>query len=148
MKGGLGRAVVGGVLSGGIGAIVGASTRGSSDIVKSLTIRIITNNSFDSLRLIPLIKSNTKRDSSNYKNCMSAAQGIYSSIISILNSGKTANQNNLVDSDKTDVENSVVGIKNSESLSDQIRELAKLKEEGLISEEEFAKKKKAILNID
>ena len=148
MKGGLGRAVVGGVLSGGIGAIVGANTRGSSDIVKSLTIRIITNNSFDSLRLIPLIKSNTKRDSSNYKNCMSIAQGIYSTIISIINSGKTANQNNLVDSDKTDVENSVVGIKNSESLSDQIRELAKLKEVGLITEEEFTKKKQRILNID
>jgi len=135
MKGGIGRAIVGGVLAGGVGAIVGAGTRGSSDVVKNLAIRIITNDISNSMVMITLIKSDTKRDSAFYKNCMASAQGIYSTIVSILNSSKTSKQT---------LSESI----DSKSVSDQIRELAKLKEEGLLTEEEFNKKKKALLNID
>ena len=85
MKGGVGRAVVGGILAGGVGAIVGAQTRGSSEIVKNLSIRIITNDVINSLVWIHLIKTATKRDSFEYKRNKDAAQQIYSTIISILN---------------------------------------------------------------
>ena len=85
MKGGVGRAVVGGILAGGVGAIVGAQTRGSSEIVKNLSIRIITNDVINSLVWIHLIKTGTKRDSFEYKRNKDAAQQIYSTIISILN---------------------------------------------------------------
>lgn len=135
MKGGIGRAIVGGVLAGGVGAIVGAGTRGSSNVVKNLAIRIITNDISNSLVMITLINSDTKRDSDVYKNCMASAQGIYSTIISILNSSKP---------DKQIITDSL----GSTSFSDQIRELAKLKEEGLLTEDEFNKKKKALLNLD
>ena len=135
MKGGIGRAIVGGVLAGGVGAIVGTGTRGSSDVVKNLAIRIITNDISNSLVMITLINSDTKRDSAFYKNCMASAQGIYSTIASILNSSKI---------DKGTIPDSI----EAKSVSNQIRELAKLKEEGLITEEEFNKKKKALLNID
>lgn len=135
MKGGIGRSIVGGALAGGVGAVVGASTRGSSDIVKNLAIRIITNDISNSLVMITLIKFDTNRNSDFYKNCMASAQGIYSTIASILNSNKT---------DKGAIPDSIEAI----SVSDQIRELAKLKEEGLITEEEFNKKKKTLLNID
>ena len=85
MKGGVGRAVVGGILAGGVGAIVGAQTRGSSEIAKNLSIRIITNDVINSLVWIHLIKTATKRDSFEYKRNKDAAQQIYSTIISILN---------------------------------------------------------------
>ena len=85
MKGGVGRAVVGGILAGGVGAIVGAQTRGSSEIAKNLSIRIITNDVINSLVWIHLIKTGTKRDSFEYKRNKDAAQQIYSTIISILN---------------------------------------------------------------
>lgn len=135
MKGGIGRAIVGGVLAGGVGAIVGAGTRGSSDVVKNLALRIITNDISNSMVMITLIKSDTKRDSAFYKNCLASAQGIYPTIVSILNSSKTSKQT---------LSESI----DSKSVSHQIRELAKLKEEGLLTEEEFNKKKKALLNID
>jgi len=135
MKGGIGRAIVGGVLAGGVGAIVGAGTRGSSDVVRNLAIRIITNDISNSLVMITLIAGKTKRDSVDYINCMASAQGIYSTIISILNSSKP---------DKQIITDSL----GSTSISDQIRELAKLKEEGLLTEDEFNKKKKALLNLD
>ncbi len=135
MKGGIGRALVGGVLAGGVGAIVGAGTRGLSDIVKNLAIRIITNDISNPMVMITLINSDTKRDGLFYKNCMASAQEIYSTIVSVLNSGKTSKQT---------LSESI----DSESVSDQIRELAKLKGEGLLTEEEFNKKKKALLNID
>jgi len=135
MKGGIGRAVVGGVLAGGVGAIVGAGTRGSSDVVRNLAIRIITNDISNSLVMITLIAGKTKRDSVDYINCMASAQGIYSTIISILNSSKP---------DKQIITDSL----GPTSFSDKIRELAKLKEEGLLTEDEFNKKKKALLNLD
>lgn len=135
MKGGIGRAIVGGVLAGGAGAIVGAGTRGTSEVVKNLAVRIITNDISNSLIMIVLIKSDIQRNSFLYKNCIASAQGIYSTIISILNSGKTDNP-------------VFTGSIGSTSVSDQIREFAKLKEEGLITEDEFNKKKKILLNID
>lgn len=163
MTSGVGRAIVGGVLLTGVGAIigagtrstskivgaiVGADTRSTSEIIKNLAVRIATNDISDSMEMITLINIATKRDSVNYKNNMESAQGIYSTIISIINSGKIENQSNLVDTGKLSDENRVLESKISGSLSDQIKELAKLKEEGLITEEEFTKKKKKILNID
>jgi len=159
----VGRAIAGGVLLAGAGAIIGAGTRSSSkiagvivgantrstsEIVKNLAVRIITNDISDSMLMITLINIDTKRDSINYKNKMESAQGIYSTLFSIINSGKTVNQNNLVYTGKLSDENRVLESKISESLSDQIKELAKLKEEGLITEDEFTKKKKLLLNKD
>ena len=42
MNGGVGRAVVGGALAGGVGAIVGANTRATKNVINILQIRIIT----------------------------------------------------------------------------------------------------------
>ncbi len=135
MKGGIGRAIVGGVLAGGVGAIVGAGTRGSSDVIKNLAVRIITNDISKPLVMITLIDGEVKRDSHVYKKHMASAQEIYSAIISIINSSKT---------DVHLTTDSLI----SKSAPDEIRELAKLKEEGLLTEDEFNKKKKALLNID
>ncbi|PKO09061.1 MAG: hypothetical protein CVU40_12695 [Chloroflexi bacterium HGW-Chloroflexi-2] len=148
MKGGVGSAIIGGMLAEGDGAIVGAGTRSTSGIVKNLALRIITKDISDSMVMFTAINFDIKRDHIIYINNMESAQGVYSTIISIINSGKTENQSNSVDTGKLNNVVRVVGSKISESLSDQIKELAKLKDEGLITEEEFTKKKKRILNID
>jgi hypothetical protein len=134
MKGGIGRAVVGGVLAGGIGAVVGSTTRKSSDMVRNLSIRIITNDISNALVLITLIDQEIKRDITVYKNCMSAAQEIYSTIISIIESNKK-----LLGDSTAEV---------TKSIANQIRDLGKLKEEGLITEEEFTAKKSKLLDLN
>lgn len=83
-KGGIGRALVGGVLAGGVGAIVGAGTRSTSNVTNNLAVRIITADIKNSLVMITLIETMTKRDTEMYKMCMNTAQEIYSTVISVI----------------------------------------------------------------
>ena len=135
MQGGIGRAIAGGVLAGGVGAIVGASTRSSDDVIRSLQVRIITNNLDNSCNLISIISSpeaKIKRDSGIYKEMFALTQEIYSIVYSIIELNKKAE----------------VGIKNNAngfSVSDRIKELVQLKNQQLITEEEFEAKRVELL---
>lgn len=128
-KGGIGRAIVGGVLAGGVGAIVGASTSKQVSAINSLAVKIITKKAGNSLILLPLISTETKSDSVIYKSAINFAQALYAEILSAVQ-------------DKNDKITFQIDDKN---IANQIRELAKLKEEGLITEEEFNKKKNLLL---
>lgn len=66
---GLGRAVVGGVLFGGAGAIVGAMTgsKKTNATIKNLKIKLVTRLDYASYREIIFIKSETKKESFKYK---------------------------------------------------------------------------------
>ncbi|ENJ9655980.1 hypothetical protein AB2T14_003697 [Clostridium botulinum] len=79
-KGGLGRAVAGGVLFGGVGAIVGGATgkRKSIKSIKSLRIKIAIRNMNNPNAYINLITNSTKTDSYNYKTSYDIAQKILS----------------------------------------------------------------------
>ena len=59
-SGGVGRAVVGGVLAGGVGAVVGAATRSSKPTTLSLSVRLVTRNLDRPLYKILIIKEATK----------------------------------------------------------------------------------------
>lgn len=82
-QGGLGSAVAGGLLLGGVGAIVGGVTgkRTSKRVVESMIITITTNDIDDSIVMIPLISISTKTSSAVYKDAFNKAQ----SIMSVLN---------------------------------------------------------------
>jgi len=92
MKGGIGRAVAGGILAGGVGALVGAGTRKSSDIVKIFQVKIIFDNILEPLFTIELITQNTKRDSVKYKNCFTFAQKVHATMVSIINQNEKMSQ--------------------------------------------------------
>ena len=85
-SGGVGRAIVGGALAGGVGAIVGATTRGTKAVLSSLSIRIVTKDINNALCEIPIVKTETKRDSDEAKNAIKCAQKIYATVISIIDS--------------------------------------------------------------
>lgn len=90
MSGGVGRAVVGSLIGGGIGAIVGATTRDSTPITLSLSVRIVTSNIQYPLQEIPIIGSSTNRGSNDeYKEKVQFAQEIYATVISIMHAAKS-----------------------------------------------------------
>lgn len=90
MSGGVGRAVVGSFIGGGIGAIVGATTRDSTPITLSLSVRIVTSNIQYPLQEIPIIGSSTNRGSNDeYKEKVQFAQEIYATIISVMHAAKS-----------------------------------------------------------
>lgn len=130
MKGGIGRAIVGNVLAGGVGAIVGAITRKSKNVTNSLQIRLITNNTTDSLYILDLITSETKKDSTEYKDIMQFANNVYATITSIINDNK---------------DNKITNSEQNDDFIGQLERLSKLKNDGMITDEEFENSKKMIL---
>lgn len=132
-KGGLGRALVGGVLFGGVGAIVGGVTGGkkTKNIINSLKIKITLNNISSPTVYINIIQSPTKSNSIIYKTCYDSAQQILS-IFDIIQ-----NENNK----QKDINNS------SNSPADEIVKFKALLDQGIITADEFDSKKKQLLNL-
>jgi len=79
-SGGLGRAIAGGVLFGGVGAVVGGITgkRKTKNLVKSMKVKITLNNLNTPIVYITLINTPIKTDSIVYKTLDISAQEILS----------------------------------------------------------------------
>lgn len=137
MKGGIGRAVVGNAIAGGVGAIVGATTRKSKNVINSLQIRIITKNISKSLYTIRLITTEISKDSSIYNESMFFANNVYATITSIINDNN--NTKNLNIDGKKDM------LQNNNDFIEQLERLSKLKKEALITDKEFEEGKQKIL---
>ncbi|MDK0695919.1 DUF4428 domain-containing protein [Clostridium perfringens] len=133
-KGGLGRAVAGGILFGGVGAIVGGITgnKKTKSVVNSLKIKITLNDMNNPTIYIPLIKSKTKTNSVSYRGAYGLCQEILSTLDIITKSNKEINTN---------------ANKINYSEADEIEKFKHLLDAGIITEEEFEKKKKIILGI-
>ncbi len=132
-KGGLGRAVVGGALFGGVGAIVGATTgKKSNSVCTNLQIKVTTNSSDRPLFYITLINntSGIKKNGFIYQTAFGNAQQILSkfqTIISELSKEQPIVSNN--------------------SAADEIKKYKELLDIGAITKEEFDAKKKELLNL-
>ena len=136
-KGRAGSALVGGLLFGGVGAIVGASrSRNIKNTCTTLQVRIRVNDFTNPEIVMPIISSETKKDSIVYNMGITQAKEIASNLSYIQNDGKN------LEVDTQNIEQSSI----SDNVGDSIRELSKLKEEGLLSEEEYNEKKKELIS--
>lgn len=133
-KGGLGRAVAGGVLFGGVGAVVGAVTGGkkTKSVCKSMRIKITLRNFEAQTIYIDLITVETKCDSSTYKKARQQAQDILSAL--------------QVAVDKIQATPAPQASAPS-SVMDEILKLKQLLDMGAITQEEFEAKKKQLLAL-
>ena len=135
-KGGVGRALVGGALFGGVGAIVGGSTgHKQKQTCTKLQIKITLNNIDHPTEYINFIIAEIRKDNLIYKNAYSSAQKVLSALDIICNSNSKEENRN---TEKT---------KNSKSAPEQIKEYKELLDSGAITEEEYEAKKKQILDI-
>lgn len=136
IKGGIGRAVVGGMLFGGVGAIVGGSTgkKKVKQTCSNLMVKITVNNMDAPVEYIKLISSTTEKNSMIYRGAYQDAQEIISLLQLICSQQSeigTDSQNNL----------------SSISAADEIRKFKELMDDGIITEEEFLAKKKELLGL-
>ncbi len=83
-SGGIGRAIVGGVLAGGVGALVGASTRKSKSVVSHLAVKITRSDINNPLFMVELIKSQTECASVTYKVAKTFADQLQATCTSII----------------------------------------------------------------
>lgn len=135
MEGGIGRAVVGGILFGGAGAIVGSTTRKSKSVVSNFSIQIITNDVKEPLYQLDLLGRtdlSTEDGMRIYKEATAFANDVYATVQSIISENKTAVEHNI---------NQV-----SSSSVDELEKLANLKDKGIITEKEFEESKRRILS--
>lgn len=133
-KGGIGRAVAGGMLFGGVGAIVGGATgkKKNKAICKSLRIKITINDIKNPSVFLDFISSDMKKDGFIYKNIYNAAQECLSTLQLICSSLETPETNN----NSTQI-----------SSADEILKYKNLLDSGIITQEEFEAKKKQLLGL-
>jgi hypothetical protein len=126
----LGRAVVGGVIAGEAGAIIGS--RKESNPIKS---ELITHDKREAFLNF--------YDDNNAKRSMFFAFNDYN----VFNELLPEKAYEIVNAIKTNaIINKVINKNKSENILDQIRELSKLKDERILTEQEFSEKKRALLN--
>lgn len=135
-KGGTGRAIAGGLLFGGVGAIVGGSTgkRKTKSTCIKLQIKITVNSMSMPAVYINLIAGETKTDGFIYKAAYSSAQNILSVLQVICENNKTLHET---------VSESTVAT----SSADEILKYKTLLDQGIITQEEFDAKKKQLLGL-
>ncbi len=134
-KGGVGRATVGGILAGGVGAIVGATTRPTIGVINSLKINIILSDVLNPYCQITLIESRTERNSDKYRELYQDAQEIYSTIMAIK------------EENRPDVEPQPKAETTSTDTTEELRKYKILLDDGIITQEEFEVKKKQLLGL-
>lgn len=131
-SGGLGRALVGGFLFGGVGAIVGGVTgkKKSKEICSSLKLKITINDMTKPVVYINFIETKIKKDSISYRSFSESAQECLSTFQLICDKQK-----------KTTEPQSTV------SVADEILKFKHLLDDGIITQDEFDSKKKQLLGL-
>jgi hypothetical protein len=137
----IGGAVVGGLLFGGVGAIVGGNTAKAKQNkeVRNMSIKILLKSTSDSTIILKIYEGavlETKKDADRiyYEGLMKEVSGIkdiFSIIIDIVDKKKVS---------------SPVNTTSSLSVADELEKLAKLKNAGILSEEEFKEQKAKLLS--
>lgn len=133
----IGGAILGGIIAGGVGAIIGglSGSKTSTQKVKNISLLVVVNDSSEPTHLINFLDSECKKDSFLYRNSIGQARH-WQSLISVL----------IKQADEEDKKNA---INNSEvfSSADEIYKLSELLKQGIISQDEFDKQKAKLLGL-
>lgn len=128
---GITRALVGGALAGGVGAIIGATTGGSDKEYTDHLGLIITLKDGSNFE-IPFLRIKDKTTSLNVKDAYSKMQDV----ISMIEAGMQATKEKSSNSSQV-----------KDDVPSEIRKYKELADDGIISQEEFEAKKKQLLNL-
>lgn len=136
-KGGLGRAMVGGLLFGSAGAIVGGLTRKQQNLCSSMVIHLTFRSAVASAD-IRLVTSPIKTDSITYRACQINAQNILSELQRIADEARRQ---------QAAAESAAAAAPAAVSCADEILKLKQLADAGIITQEEFERKKVKLLDL-
>ncbi len=136
---GLNRALVGGALAGGAGAVVGALTKKDKYKYRRIDIRIQTGNASDSYRQFHLISVENPHGAYSF-------QPLYIKAKAFTNSLQAAIKTHIPAKARTVKASNIVKHESMKSVTDKLRELSKLKDEGVITPSEFTAKKQELLS--
>lgn len=138
-KGGLGRAVAGGLLFGGVGAIVGGVTGGkkTKGICTSLKLKITLKKAHCDNVYINFINTETKTSGFVYKTMKESAEACVSALQIIADEMQTSANSS----------NESISVVQPISSADEILKFKTLLDQGIITQDEFNKKKAELLGL-
>lgn len=129
VKGGLGSAVMGGALFGGVGAVVGSvvGKKKAVEEINEFRIKIVINDMLIPEAYINFIPNGKLKSNSFLFKAASISAQETLSLLTLITSSKNSSENTV-------------------SAADEIRKFKELLDEGIISQEEFDRKKAQLLN--
>lgn len=138
----LGGALLGGVLAGGIGALIGglSGSTTSEEKVKKIELNVIVNDTANPIHKIAFLDATTSfaKNSSEYKNAYNEAYHCHQLIGVLI---RQADEEDKQKETSTSINNSQGNV----SVADELRKLVQLRDEGIISGEEFEAQKKRLI---
>lgn len=150
MKGGVGRAIVGGALFGEVGAVVGASTRKSQNVVDALYIRLTFKSS--GMRKITFICNATDRNGMAYRGLRQFADQVVSELEIIMAENQSAVTQTVSQPQyepqpaPPPVQQPAQTEQSPTLIADELLKLKQLLDMGVLTEEEFNQQKQKLLN--
>ena len=140
--GGLGKAAIGGLAFGGAGAVVGAVLgKKNTDYCTTLVIKVVVNDITTPNIFIHFINGKIKKSSLCYQQNLRIAQECLSLLHIVCQEEKGRN------GQREDINGQNEEKVISSSVADEIRKFKELADEGIITQEEFEKKKIQLLDI-
>ncbi|MCE2594412.1 SHOCT domain-containing protein [Motilimonas cestriensis] len=152
----LGGALIGGVMLGGVGAIIGGVTgkKTSKAKTKRIDLRIVKNDTSEPIFEINFLNIESDQGSALYQQAMSQARH-WHSLVSVLIRKADEQDEMLAPSDIVQdipetpaVVTPQKQIQKPGSVADEIRKLAQLNKEGLITDDELMAQKQKLLNLN
>ncbi|MFT9455680.1 MAG: SHOCT domain-containing protein [Liquorilactobacillus hordei] len=134
-KGGLGRVIVFGVATGGLGAVVGGITgkKSSSSINTETKIKIVSKNETADVSYINFNQKKLKKNSNAYKQIAIDVDKTLAFLQKVV--------------DEQSEEMNIEKAENISSVADEIKKFKELADSGIITQEEFETKKKQLLGL-
>lgn len=137
----IGGAAVGGLLLGGVGLLAGALTgkKKTSTIIKRIDFRVTVNDIYNPIHSVCLMSTDGKEISPTYKPQIELAKKWAAMIEILIRSANSTNQELAPPPQSTNA--SLINT----SIADELRKLAELKAEGILTEDEFLLQKTRLL---
>lgn len=142
-KEGIGRAIVGTLVAGGVGAIIGTLTGKNRNLLNSVKVKVIVEDDVNPLMEFVIFndfKNGLRKDNPKFQKVLLDADNLYSSFKVAMSKGN--------DSRSVETENISKHISNdltSKSIREKLLELQDLFNESLITQEEYVEMKKKLL---
>jgi hypothetical protein len=146
------RAIVGGILLGGVGAIVGGLTGKKESItsIKSIQLRIIVNDTEHPVHELTFLSTETKKDNTIYQDAIKSAnhwQALLDILIKKADHEMKATPETRIFQDTQFVQEieKTKDSTNTYGIADELKKLAELQKDGFITMAEFQQQKEKLL---
>ena len=136
----VGTALVGGLLFGGVGAVVGGLTgkKSTSDKIKRIDLRLTVNRTQAPIHDVNFMNEEGKKGGLIYNNAVQKARHWHGLIEVLIRRAD--------EEDRKEENPSAVKALEKHSVADELSKLAKLKEQGILTENEFVEQKTKLLS--